>query len=215
VSAAARREQRLHRFFEITLLLKAAFAAGEIVAAIGVYVVPLSAVSRFVGAVTHAEMMRHAPASVAAHLADWAQSLSVSTKDFVAFYLLSHGAVKLWVIAGLLRERLWYYPLALVIFAAFILYQLHRYTLTHSVSLLLITVIDLVVIALTWHEYRYLRGHRSVRSGSQAGHDAAPASQSSISRRAIESRRGSRKLSSSACDSSQPRSNQRASSSSP
>lgn len=159
-SAAERREQRLHRFFEITLLLKALFAIGEIVAAIGVYIVPLSAVSHFVGAVTHAELIRHPHDIIAARLADWARTLSVETQHFVAFYLLSHGAVKLWVIIGLLRERLWYYPVALVVFTAFVIYQLHRYTLTHSVALLLITAIDLVVIGLTWHEYRYLRGLR-------------------------------------------------------
>jgi len=156
----ARREQRLHRFFEITLLLKALFAAGEIVAAIGVYVVPLDTAADFVGAITSAELAKHPHDLVAAHLADWAQNLSVATKHFVAFYLLSHGAVKLWVIIGLMRERLWYYPVALVVFTIFVLYQIHRYTLTHSVSLILITIIDLVVIALTWHEYRYLRGRR-------------------------------------------------------
>ena len=159
-TAAARREERLHRFFEITLLLKALFAAGEIVAAIGIYVVPLGAVSDLVGAITHAELAAHPHDIVAARLADWAQNLSVDTQHFVAFYLLGHGAVKLWVIIGLMRERLWYYPVALVVFTAFIIYQIHRYTLTHSVSLLLITVIDLVVIWLTWHEYRYLRGLR-------------------------------------------------------
>ena len=158
--AASRREQRLHRFFEITLLLKALFAVGEIVAAIGVYVVPLDRVADFVGAITSAELAKHPHDFVAAHLADWAQNLSIGTKHFVAFYLLSHGAVKLWVIIGLMRERLWYYPVALVLFTLFIVYQIHRYTLTHSVSLLLITVVDLVVIALTWHEYRYLRSRR-------------------------------------------------------
>jgi uncharacterized membrane protein len=155
-TAAERREQRLHRFFEITLLLKALFAVGEIVAAIGVYVVPLDTVANFVGAISHAELRAHPHDAVAAHLADWAQNLSVGTQHFVAFYLLTHGAVKLWVIIGLLRERLWYYPVALVVFLLFIAYQIHRYTQTHSVSLLLITAVDLVVIGLTWHEYRYL-----------------------------------------------------------
>lgn len=156
-TAAERREQRLHRFFEITLLLKAVFAAGEIVAAIGVYIIPLHVIADVVGAVTHAELAAHPHDLVAAHLADWARNLSVGTQHFVAFYLLSHGAVKLWVIIGLMRERLWYYPVALVVFTIFVIYQLHRYTVTHSVSLLVITVIDLVVIGLTWHEYRYLR----------------------------------------------------------
>ena len=158
--AASRREQRLHRFFEITLLLKALFAVGEIVAAIGVYIVPLGAVSDFVGAITRAELAARPDDLIAAHLADWAQNLSVSTKHFVALYLLSHGAIKLWVIIGLLRERLWYYPIALVVFTLFVIYQIHRYTLTHAVSLLLITLVDLVVLGLTWHEYRYLRGMR-------------------------------------------------------
>jgi uncharacterized membrane protein len=155
--AAARREQRLHRFFEIALLLKAIFAVGEIVAAVGVYIVPLDRVAAFVGAITEAELARHPHDIAAAHLALWARSLSIGTQHFVALYLLSHGAAKLWVIIGLMRERLWYYPVALVLFTLFVVYQIHRYTLTHSVALLLITAIDLVVIWLTWHEYGYLR----------------------------------------------------------
>ena len=158
-TAAERREQRLHRFFEITLLLKALFAVGEIVSAIGVYVVPLDTVSDFVGAFTHAELAVRPHDIVAAHLAEWARNLSVGTQHFVALYLLSHGVAKLWVIIGLLRERLWYYPVALVLFTLFVAYQIYRYTLTHSVSLLLITAVDLVVIWLTWHEYGYLRVH--------------------------------------------------------
>ena len=159
-TADARRDQRLHRFFEIALLLKAIFAAGEIVAAIGVYLVPLDRVADFVGAITEAELRAHPHDFVAAHVADWAANLSVGTQHFVAFYLLSHGALKLWVVIGLMRERLWYYPVALVLFTLFVVYQIHRYTLTHSVSLLLITAIDLVVIWLTWHEYGYLRALR-------------------------------------------------------
>jgi uncharacterized membrane protein len=159
-TAATRREQRVHRFFEITLLLKAVFAVGEIVVAIGVYIAPLDAVSEFIGAITDAELAAHPRDIVAVHLAEWARNLSVCTQHFVALYLLSHGAAKLWVIIGLLRERLWYYPVALVVFTLFIAYQIYRYTLTHSVFLLLITAIDLVVIWLTWHEYRYLSGLR-------------------------------------------------------
>jgi len=37
-------------------------------------------------------------------------------------------------------------------------YQLYRFSFTQSVCLLLITLVDVIVIALTWHEYKYLRG---------------------------------------------------------
>ena len=88
------------------------------------------------------------------------QHLSLGAQHFAAIYLVSHGAIKLWLIIGLLREKLWYYPTAMVIFALFIVYQFYHFSFTHSVFLLFITVVDFVVIILTWHEYGYLRRHR-------------------------------------------------------
>ena len=133
--ADARREQRLHRFFEITLLLKALFAVGEIVAAIGVYVVPLDTGRRFCRRGYQRRAGERTRMISSPPIWRLGANLSVGTQHFVAFYLLSHGAVKLWVIIGLMRERLWYYPVALVLFTLFIIYQIHRYMLTHSVSL--------------------------------------------------------------------------------
>ena len=75
----------------------------------------------------------------------------------MALYLLSHGVIKLFVIIGLLQQKLWYYPTALVIFGLFIVYQLYRFSFTHSPWLLVLTVLDIIVMWLTWHEYSYLR----------------------------------------------------------
>lgn len=58
-----------------------------------------------------------------------------------------------WIVA----QKLGYYPAAIVIFSLFIIYQLYRYTFTHSIMLILITILDLVVIVLTVLEYRQLR----------------------------------------------------------
>ena len=89
-----------------------------------------------------------------------AQNYSVSAQHFTALYLVSHGAVKLLVIWGLLKEELWCYPIALVVFSLFIFYQLYRFTHTHSVWMLVLTAVDLLVIWLTWHEWRYLERTR-------------------------------------------------------
>lgn len=75
-------------------------------------------------------------------------------------YLLGHGVLKLWLIVSLLRERLWYCPISMVVFGLFIAYQLYRYTFTYSIWLLLITALDIVILGLTWHEYRFLRNRR-------------------------------------------------------
>jgi uncharacterized membrane protein len=151
-------EKFLHRFFEISLLLKAIFAIGEIFAALGAYLVTPGLLSRLTTVITRAELAEDPQDLIANYLVHWAQHLSVSTQHFVALYLLSHGVVKLWLIIGLLRQRIWYYPVALIVFGLFILYQLYRFSFTHSLWLLLITIGDVVVIGLTWHEHRYLRG---------------------------------------------------------
>ena len=150
-------EKYLHRFFEISLLLKAMFAGGEILAAIGVYLITPGFLSQLTGAITRAELAEDPHDFIANYLVQWAQHLSANTEWFMALYLLSHGVIKLWLIVGLMRERLWYYPVALIVFGLFIVYQLYRFSFTHSAWLLLITAVDVVVVGLTWHEYRYLR----------------------------------------------------------
>ncbi|WP_338048205.1 DUF2127 domain-containing protein [Paraburkholderia azotifigens] len=85
------------------------------------------------------------------------QHLSIGAQKFAAIYLLGHGMIKLWLIVGLLRQRLWYYPVSMIVYGLFIAYQVYRYTFTQSVWLLLGTTLDIVIFALTWHEYRSLR----------------------------------------------------------
>jgi uncharacterized membrane protein len=89
---------------------------------------------------------------------------SPEAQVFGGLYLLSHGVVKLFLIIGLWRNKLWAYPAAISVFALFILYQLVRFARTHSVWLLVLTVLDIIVIWLIWHEYRRVTGTKSHES---------------------------------------------------
>jgi uncharacterized membrane protein len=155
-------EKKIHLIFESSLWLKGAFALSEIVAGVAAHFIPQHLLLTLVLWVTKDEFVEDPHDLVANFLLHTAQHLSFGTKEFAAIYLLGHGAIKLWLIVGLLRERLWYYPISGVVFGAFIAYQIYRYTFTHSMWLLLITALDIAVIALTWHEYRFLRSKRRV-----------------------------------------------------
>jgi uncharacterized membrane protein len=157
---AAKFARYLHWFFEIGLLIKAVDAVIEIVAACAAVIVPPRVIAHLLQDLARRELTADPHDPIANYLLSWTPHLSVSSQHFVALYLLGHGIIKLWLIIGLLRARLWYYPVALVVFGLFIVYQLYRYSRTHSVWLLALTGIDLVVVALTWHEYRYLRQRR-------------------------------------------------------
>jgi uncharacterized membrane protein len=150
-------EKSTHFLFQLSLLCKAVFAAAEILAGIGAYFVTQQLVFRLVDRLTRAELFQHPHDLIANYLYASAEHFSLSTRNFTAAYLLSHGVVKLWLIVGLLREKHWYFPLAIAVFGLFIVYQLYRFSLSHSPWLILITLVDLVVIALTWQEYRYVR----------------------------------------------------------
>lgn len=153
------REETLHLVFEASLLVKGAFALLEIASGIVAYFISQQFLLNLMTEITQDELREDPRDFIANYLLHQAQHVSLSAQHFAAFFLFSHGPVKLWLIAGLLRERLWYYPTAIVVFALFIVYQLYRFSFTHSVLLLVITALDVVIIGLTLHEYRYLRHH--------------------------------------------------------
>jgi uncharacterized membrane protein len=118
-------ENRIHLIFKVCLLLKGAFALLEIFGSLLVFLVQRQFVVGFVATLTQSELAEDPRDLVANYLLHAARHLSVGTQHFAAIYLLSHGTVKLWLIVGLLRERLWYYPTALIVFGAFIGHQLY------------------------------------------------------------------------------------------
>jgi uncharacterized membrane protein len=150
-------ERKIHFVFEVSLWLKGIFALFEIIAGVAAYFISQQFLLAIVLWVTKEEFVEDPHDIIANSLLHAVQNFSVSTQKFVALYLLGHGVIKLWLIIGLLRRWLWYYPVAMVVFTLFIAYQLYRYTFSHSVWLILMTVLDVVVIALTWHEYRFMR----------------------------------------------------------
>ncbi len=116
-------------------------------------------VKGLVASLTQDELIEDPSDFVATHLLRGAQTFSLSSKNFFAFYLLSHGIVKLFLVGALLRNRAWAYPASLVVLGLFIVYQVYRFTFTPSAGLVLLTVFDLIVMVLIWHEYRAIRRH--------------------------------------------------------
>jgi uncharacterized membrane protein len=82
---------------------------------------------------------------------------------FGAFYLLSHGLVKVVLVWAVLRDRLWAYPWMIAFLGIFIVYQAYRIVVRITLGMVLLTLFDLVVVWLTVREYR--RNRERVREG--------------------------------------------------
>ncbi|CAN7368337.1 DUF2127 domain-containing protein [Paraburkholderia sp. SIMBA_054] len=110
-------EKSLHRIFELGLGLKAIFALAEMVAGVATCLVPQRYFLVLALWVTRDEFAEDPHDPVANVLLHIVQHLSVDSQRFAGLYLMSHGVIKLWLVAGLLRERLWYFPVSIVVFA--------------------------------------------------------------------------------------------------
>jgi uncharacterized membrane protein len=152
-------EKQIHQLFAVSVSLKGLHAILEIAGGIALYLTSTATILGWIGRYTADQLSEDPNDWIATHLLKFGQSFSVAQHDFFAFYLLSHGIVKLVLVYGLLKEKLWAYPASFVVFSAFIAYQLYRYSFTHEVSLILLSIFDLFVIALAIHEYRLLRKH--------------------------------------------------------
>ena len=155
--AASLLQKNAHVAFVISLAFKGVFSLAEIATGMFAYFVTQRFLLDLVQVITQTELTEDPRDFVAHYLLQAAQGLSVSGQRFTALYLLSHGVVKLWLIIGLWQKKLGYYPAAIAVFSLFILYQLYRYSFTHSLTLLFITALDVAVIGLTWFEYLHLR----------------------------------------------------------
>jgi len=139
--------------FRVGISLKGLHALIESVGGILLLTIPPETINRLLMAVLEPELSRNPHDFVARWLLHVATHVAGSGQNFAAWYLISHGVVKLVLVIALLRNRLWAYPLMIAMLGTFICYQSYRFALTRSLWMVLLTIFDLVVLVLTWLEY--------------------------------------------------------------
>jgi uncharacterized membrane protein len=149
-----RRENILYRMFVFGMWVKAIDGVLEIVGGFLLLVINPATLNQFVVGLTQHELVEDPHDVIATTLRHSIAQLSANMQLFASFYLIVHGLIKVGLVAGLLRGKRWAYPAAIAFLAVFIVYQCYRLSYQFSVGLLLLTLFDGVIIALTWHEYR-------------------------------------------------------------
>jgi uncharacterized membrane protein len=110
--------------------------------------------SRWVQILARQELSEEPHEVIAGFLVRSVHHLSAGTQTFAPLFLLGHGVIKVGLVVALLRQYRRAYPLAIGIFGLFVLYQIYRYSWTHSAWLLGLSMLDVFVIVITWLEYQ-------------------------------------------------------------
>jgi uncharacterized membrane protein len=111
------------------------------------------------------ELSRDPHDFIGIHLLHVSEKLAHTNPLFPSIFLLSHGLAKVGLAVALWLNKLWAYPLAIGVFSAFGVYQIYRISHTHSVTLVILTIFDAIVVWLTWEEYRVEKSKREGSSG--------------------------------------------------
>ena len=147
----------VHKAFGIGILLKGVDGVLEIIGGILLFLIPPDAINYLVRVLTQGELSEDPRDLIANFLVHSANHLSLSGKTFGGLFLLSHGIIKISLVIALFKRKLWAYPLAMAMFGMFIIYQMYRYAYSHSVWMIFLSLLDVVVVLLTYLEYRNLK----------------------------------------------------------
>ena len=138
-------EKRIHQIFQITVALKGLHGLVEVIGGIALAVFSTDAILRLLYHLDkHQVVARH---------------FNNGEHNYYVWFFLSHGALNLALAIGLLLEKLWAYPAAVLVLVLFIVLQMHRFFHVHDPGLVVFSILDVIVIALAVHEYRLLRKH--------------------------------------------------------
>ena len=157
MKAKVKSDELIHVGFDIGLLLKALNALAEIIGGFALFFLPPERLKTLITFVTRGELLEDPNDFIMNHLINLGQSFGINLWHFMIFYLLSHGIIKLTVLFLLWKKKLWAYPLSVAVFIGFIIYQLHRFTSSNSIFMLLLTILDIVMIVLTILEYKRIK----------------------------------------------------------
>lgn len=153
-----------HRAFQLAILLKGLDGVLEILASIFFILFRPEAINRLVFFLTHGELAEDPTDFISNRLVAAAHSLSLGTEIFLVAYLFIHGAVKIFLVVSLWRNKFWAYPAALGFLTAFLFYQISRVFHSHSPLLLVFSVVDALIIWLIWRDWQMLKRRQNQKS---------------------------------------------------
>ena len=150
---------RLDKAFETGIILKAIDGGIEIIAGILLFFISVAQINKIAIFLTSEELSQDPHDFIANHILQAAHHVNHGSLIFGSAYLLAHGLVKVVLVVEILRGHLWAYPGLIIVTGAFMLYQIYQIVLGHSALIIALTLFDIIIMWLIWHEYQLVRKH--------------------------------------------------------
>lgn len=150
------------RWFDLVFVIGFGFKAldglAELVAGLPLLVLRAAQIEAITRTATAGEL-REDPSDLAAHLLrHGAATLSTEVSVLAGLYLVVHGLVKVGIVVAVFRGSRRLYPWAIAALSGFAVWQAVVFVQRPTVGFGLLTLFDVVIVALTVREWRHHRG---------------------------------------------------------
>lgn len=149
-------QKAVHKVFKTITILKGIHAIIEILLGITLLILSKEFISNIIVAFVEGRLAGDPSSFIAQYISQFGISLSFGIKLFLSLYLLIHGVVNLSLVYGIIKKPFWAYPISIVLFIGFIIYQAYSYFILPSGWLLFLTIFDIFFIGLVFYEYNHL-----------------------------------------------------------
>jgi uncharacterized membrane protein len=146
---------KLHRLFELSILIKGIDGVLELLAGIVLFFIS----SREITGIVHF-LFRYdfdADDIINGFVLNITQNLTHSTQMFGAFYLLVNGIIKIAIVLALWSEKPIIFPIAGFILGIVTVFGIVRFLHSLSPLLFFFILLDIVIIILLYYEYKRLK----------------------------------------------------------
>ena len=150
-------EKEYLNLFKISIFVKGISAIGEILAGIFLWFANKAFLVTYFLNFFQNDLSDNPRDHVANFIVNSAASFAVSSQYVLSSYLFLRGLIKLFLIINLFRKKLWAYPASIVVFLAFIVYELYQFYEFGSPLVLAFALLDALIVLLAGHEYGVLR----------------------------------------------------------
>ena len=144
----------LDKFYEIGILIKGVDGLVELLSGLLLLIVPPHVIQNITYALTRGELAQDPHDFFATHLAHAGAHLAEGHNAFVVAFLLIHGAVKVGLVTALLLNKLWAYPVGIVLLGLLLLYQVYDLVTKPTIGMALLSVLDAAIVWLVWREWQ-------------------------------------------------------------
>jgi uncharacterized membrane protein len=144
-----------HELFEFGVLLKSINGIWETFSGFIFLFLSKVTLESWFFVVTKHELLEDPKDPFISFLAQTFQNISRDTQLFAAIYLIMHGFLNIFLAIQLQRDKHWAYLATIGFTLLFVVYQIYRINMYHSLFLTVVTIFDLFFAGLAFHEYKY------------------------------------------------------------